>query len=58
MDKEKISKSEMVSRMDMTSAAFDAFMTCGGDVVPLVPLIRAAKIVQHDVKLELVRGEI
>lgn len=53
MGEENISKAEMARRMDMTKADFEAFMVCGGDVVPFTLLHRAAGIVGKTIKLEI-----
>ena len=53
MSEENISKAEMARRMNMTKADFDAFMACGGDVVPFTLLHRAAGIVGRTIKLEI-----
>ena len=40
-------------RLHLTDADFEAFMACGGDVVPLTLLHRAAGIVGRTVRLEI-----
>ena len=52
MSEENINKADMARRMNMTKADFEAFMTCGGDVIPLTLLHRAAGIVGRTVRLE------
>ncbi len=54
MSQEGISKAEMASRMNMTDADFEAFLACGGDVIPFTLLHRAAGIVGRSIKIELI----
>ncbi|MEM9670835.1 MAG: hypothetical protein AAF950_18135 [Pseudomonadota bacterium] len=53
MNQGNISKAEMARRMNMTKADFEAFMACGGDVIPFTLLLRAAGIVGKTVRLEI-----
>lgn len=53
MSEENISKADMARRMNMTKTDFEAFMVCGGDMIPFTLLHRAAGIVGRTVKLEI-----